>query len=165
MDTLLQAGVFFFDATARSHCSAGKERATLELLSHGTLRDLAGYRATHGEPHPAVLEKLKLLTLASVAARSVGSSLPYAALMAELELPSPAEVEALVVRGLYAGLVEVSAPHGHGARLHTTRVGIPLRHPLPPLPRPAAPLPTPFPPPPTPPKHRAPLTSARRRST
>jgi hypothetical protein len=82
----------------------------LDLLSYGTLRDLRASPSLYGELHPQLLEKLKLLTLASLAAGSVGTALPYAALSAELEAPGPADVEALVVRGLYAGLVEVRAP-------------------------------------------------------
>jgi hypothetical protein len=122
MDVLLQHGVYFFDAAARSRITSSgsaRELDLLNLLSFGQLRDLRAAPATFGEPHPQLLDKLKLLTLASFAADRVGTMVPYAALMAELELPSPAEVEALVVRGVYAGLVEV---RGRGARARAGRL-------------------------------------------
>ena len=93
----------------RAHvaAAASREAHLFALFCSGTLADYRAAPARYGALEGPLLEKLKLLSLASLTA--CARTVPYAALRAALELGSDAEVEALVIQAQYAGLVEVRA--------------------------------------------------------
>ena len=92
-----------------------RETCLLGLFCSGTLADYRAQPAMYGELEAPLMEKLKLLTLASLTASE--KRVPYARLREALELASDAEVESLVIQAVYAGLVEVRAASPH--LLHT----------------------------------------------
>ena len=100
----------------RAHVAAAacREAHLFALFCSGTLAEYRAAPARYGALEGALLEKLKLLSLASLTACE--RTVPYAALRAALELDRDAEVEALVIQAQYAGLVEVRAlaPRGPG---------------------------------------------------
>ena len=81
-----------------------EDAATLRLFCYGTYGE---YRLLPSATplDDIALAKLKVLSLVSLAAAA--SVLHYAALQLELGLNSPAEVEALIVQAMNAGLVTV----------------------------------------------------------
>ena len=85
-----------------------REAHLFTLFCSGTLADYRAAPARYGAVEGVLLDKLKLLTLASLAASE--REVPYARLREALELGSDAEVEALVIQAVYAGLVQVRPP-------------------------------------------------------
>ena len=106
---------FFFgelldNARVARHVGAATSREAhlFSLFCSGTLADYRAAPDRYGAVEGALLDKLKLLTLASLAASE--REVPYARLREALELGSDAEVEALVIQAVYAGLVQVRPP-------------------------------------------------------
>lgn len=81
------------------------EHPLLQLFCFGTLADYVASPAVYGTLDPHSLNKLKMLSLVSLAAAA--RELPYAALQAQLQLTSPTDVETLVTQCINAGLVTV----------------------------------------------------------
>jgi len=90
--------------------STCREANLLRLFCSGTLAEYRAHADLYGAMEGPMLEKLKLLTLASLSASE--REVTYASLRAALELPSDAEVEALVIKAIYDGLLEVSGAGG-----------------------------------------------------
>ena len=85
----------------------GVEPRLLSLICSGTYSDFRANPELYGTHlETALLEKLKLLTLCTLA--ETNRKLPYAQVRATLDLDSEGEVEGLVIKAIYAGLVEVS---------------------------------------------------------
>lgn len=114
-----------------------RETCLLGLFCSGTLADYRAQPAMYGELEAPLMEKLKLLTLASLTASE--KRVPYARLREALELASDAEVESLVIQAVYAGLVEVRAasPHLLHTRTHAHTLSSVASHP----PQPSLPTP------------------------
>lgn len=81
----------------------------LEIFAYGTIADYEAQKANLPEMTPAMLHKLQLLTLASLAANS--RFLPYETLMSELRVSSVREVEDLIIQALYSNLIEGRLDH------------------------------------------------------
>ena len=75
----------------------------LTLLVHGTYTEYKASREAYPDMDEALLTKLKVLSLVSIA--SARKSLPYAELAAELDCRSVPELEALVVTAVDEGLL------------------------------------------------------------
>ena len=87
---------------------AGPEVDLLSLLCFGTFSDYAAAPVKYSPlMTPALLRKLKLLSLASLGAAT--RSLSYADLRAALNLATNAEVESLVIEAIDENLIEVRA--------------------------------------------------------
>ena len=83
----------------------GGDAAVLRLFCYGTYGEHRALPSSAPPLDDVALAKLKALSLVSLAAST--SVLPFALLQSELGLVSPAEVEALVVQAMNAGLLTV----------------------------------------------------------
>jgi len=81
----------------------------LEIFAYGTISDYEAQKATLPEFTPAMMHKLQLLTLATLASSS--RFLPYETLMNELRVTSVREVEDLIIQALYSNLIEGRLDH------------------------------------------------------
>ena len=81
----------------------------LEIFAYGTISDYEAQKAALPEFTPAMMHKLQLLTLATLASSS--RFLPYETLMNELRVSSVREVEDLIIQALYANLIEGRLDH------------------------------------------------------
>ena len=82
------------------------EAHLLSLFCSGTLGDFRGNPKIYGSQlEGPLLEKLKLLTLSSLA--ETARVLPYSQLQGALELGSEGDVESLIIQAIYTNRVEV----------------------------------------------------------
>lgn len=104
---LRATGVFYFsELLSIPAVAALPECAVLQLFCFGTFADYRAAPAAFGAAlTPALLKKLKLLSLASLGASA--RELSYADVRASLDLPADKDVEELVIEAIDAGLVEV----------------------------------------------------------
>ena len=77
--------------------------ALLKLFVEGTYADWAANRGAFPELDAPLLEKLRVLSLVTLA--STRKTLPYGDVMGALEVTTPAELEALVIAAVYSGLL------------------------------------------------------------
>jgi len=75
----------------------------LELFAHGTYNDYKANAASLPQLNQAQLTKLKYLSLASLASET--QILPYARLLAELDMASVRELEDLIIDAIYQDIV------------------------------------------------------------
>jgi len=93
----------------------------LEVFAYGTYSDYTNERSTLPDITPNHLKKLKMLTLATLAANS--TLLEYGSLMESLEMSSVRELEDLIIESIYEGLVEGKIDHKHNALMVMSSFG------------------------------------------
>ena len=81
----------------------------LKVFAYGTYADYQAHAATLPELTAKQLQKLKMLTLASLAARE--SFLPFTMLQQRLDISSIRELEDLIIDSIYENLIEAKIDH------------------------------------------------------